>query len=130
MINKSQNQVRKELDLQKFIQRQRVLITALLGFLKPHQNWFVHKFSRLTIKERSEGEASSSDREFSDSNEQKERFVNRIFLCQTGVDQRFFNMLNMRCHNSFGHSKEQHSDVTPFDQKQLSLMQQSDCLSR
>ena len=81
MIEKSQTQVRNELDLQKFIQRQRVLITALLGFLKPHQNWYVHKFSRLTINLSSEDEAKGSDTELSDCNKQKKRFVDRIFLC-------------------------------------------------
>ena len=81
MLGKSEITIKKELDLQKFIQRQRVLITALLGFLKPHQNWYVHKFSRLTINLSSEEEAKGSDTEFSDCNKQKKRFVDRIFLC-------------------------------------------------
>ena len=37
----------KELDLERFLFRQRVVITALLGILKGHQTAFIDRLSRV-----------------------------------------------------------------------------------
>ena len=44
------------MDLQKFLHRQRVLVTSLLGMLKSRQTIFVDKFSQLLIRESSDME--------------------------------------------------------------------------
>ena len=45
MLGKAYSRISKELDLQKFIHRQRVFITATLGVLTGSQQAFVDKFS-------------------------------------------------------------------------------------
>ena len=51
MINKSTSRLSKELDLQKFLHRQRVLVVSLLGLLKGRQSSFVDYYSQLVIGE-------------------------------------------------------------------------------
>ena len=53
----------KELDLQKFIYRQRVQTNALIGLLTGRQNVFVDKMSKLVIRESSDMAETSSDAE-------------------------------------------------------------------
>ena len=66
ILNKSKSRLEKEMDLQKFLHRQRVLVTSLLGLLKGRQNAFVDKFSQLLIRESSDMGQTSSDAELSD----------------------------------------------------------------
>ena len=66
MLRQSKTTIQKELDLQKYIHRQRVFITALIGLLKPRQNQFVDKFSQLIMKDHSETVVTSSDAELSE----------------------------------------------------------------
>ena len=66
MLNKSQSRLEKEMDLQKFIHRQRVFITAVLGLLSGRQSAFVDKYSQLVIRESSVTDGTSSDAELTD----------------------------------------------------------------
>ena len=65
LMMKSQSYLNKELDLQKFIYRQRVQTYALMGLLSGRQNVFVDKISNLVIRESSDMAETSSDAELS-----------------------------------------------------------------
>jgi len=45
LLQKSRSRVTKEMDLQKFLYRQRVCLTAVLGLLTRRQSIFVDRFS-------------------------------------------------------------------------------------
>ena len=60
-MNKSHTRLTKELDLIKFIHRQRVFTTAAIGLLTGPQSLFVNKMSQLVIRESSASETSSDD---------------------------------------------------------------------
>ena len=66
MMLKSESSLAKELDLRKFIYRQRLQTTAILGLLSGGQSFFVDKMSQLVIRESSNLEETSSDSELSD----------------------------------------------------------------
>ena len=65
-MKKSESALNKELDLQKFVIRQRIQTHALLGLLNSHQSKFVDKMSQLTIRESTDFDQSSTDSELSD----------------------------------------------------------------
>ena len=48
-LTKSQRLIKKELDFQKFIIRQRVHTNAILGLLKGRQSFFVDKMSQMVL---------------------------------------------------------------------------------
>ena len=50
-MNKSRSRVSKELDFQKFILRQRVNTTAVLGLLSSRQSFFVDKMAQMVLKD-------------------------------------------------------------------------------
>lgn len=58
---KSHNRLTKELDLRKFIHRQRVFTTAVIGLLSGPQSRFVDKMSQLILRESSASETSGDD---------------------------------------------------------------------
>ena len=66
LLKKSQSTLIKELDLQKFLYRQRLQTTAILGLLNGRQSFFVDKMSQLVIRESSNLDETSSDSELSD----------------------------------------------------------------
>ena len=45
VINKASTRISKEMDLQKFLHRQRFMVTSLLGLLKGRQSIYVDYFS-------------------------------------------------------------------------------------
>ncbi len=53
----------KELDLQKFMHRQRLWTTSMLGLLNSRQSLFVNKMSQLIIRESSDSQNTSDDNE-------------------------------------------------------------------
>ena len=66
MMLKSQSSIAKEMDLRKFIHRQRTTMTALLGLCSGRQSFFIDKLAQLVIRESSNMEETSSDAELSD----------------------------------------------------------------
>ena len=66
MLSKSESYLTKEMDLKKFIVRQRTATTSLIAMLTGKQSYFVDKMSELTIRESSNFEETSSDSELSD----------------------------------------------------------------
>ena len=66
MLTKSQSRINKEMDLKKFLLRQRIQTNAILGLLSGRQSFFVDKMSQMTIRESSDFEKTSSDSQLSD----------------------------------------------------------------
>ena len=87
----------KELDLQKFIHRQRVFTTAILGLLSRTQSKFVDKMSQLVIRESSNFEETSSDQELlSDLLNQDENYTAKMIKSVDKVDKRLVNLYRVR----------------------------------
>ena len=63
LLQKSENRIKKELDLVKFVKRMRLLISGTMGLLTPQQRLFVDEFSQLLVYESSyfEDESGSDD---------------------------------------------------------------------
>ena len=66
MLVKSTTRMDKELDLQKFLHRQRILVTSLLGLLRGRQSSFVDYHRQLVVRESTDMENTSSDAELDD----------------------------------------------------------------
>jgi len=86
----------KELDLRKFIHRQRVFTTAILGLLSGTQSQFVDKMSQLVIRESSNLEETSSDQELSDPLNQDETYTAKMIKSEDKVDKRLVNLYKVR----------------------------------
>ena len=86
----------KELDLRKFIHRQRVFTTAILGLLSGTQSRFVDKMSQLVIRESSNLEETSSDQELSEPLNQDENYTAKMIKSQDKVDKRLVNLYKLR----------------------------------
>ena len=86
MILKSQSSLSKELDLRKFIYRQRLQTTAILGLLSGRQSFFVDKLSQLVIRESSNLDETSSDEELSDWQRDNMDYASVMIEGQNKVD--------------------------------------------
>lgn len=78
LIKKSQSRIAKEMDLQKFLQRQRVTMTAVIGLLSRRQSIFVDKFSQPLIRESSNSGETSIDDELSDWRKEDMEFTRKM----------------------------------------------------
>ena len=78
ILKKSTTSLAKELDLQKFLHRQRVLVTSLLGLLKGRQSAFVDYFSQLVVRESSDMSNTSEDDELDDWSQKNMQFVDKM----------------------------------------------------
>jgi len=61
MLNKAETSIWKELDLQKFIKRQRVTMYAALALLSGRQQFIVDKMSNMLIRESSDLDESTDE---------------------------------------------------------------------
>lgn len=75
MLMKSQSELSKELDLKKFLHRQRLQSVAILGLLNGRQSFFVDKMSQMFIRESSNHSLTSSDEELDDLQRNKLDYV-------------------------------------------------------
>ena len=96
MLLKSESSITKELDLRKFIYRQRVTMTALLGLLSGRQSFFIDKLSQLVIRESSNLEETSSDADLSDWQHDNMDYAKRMALSSNQTDQKFMNLYRIR----------------------------------
>ena len=96
MVNKSSSRLTKELDLQKFLHRQRVLVASLLGLLKGRQSSFVDYYSQLVIRESDDMENTSEDDELDDWGKKNMDFVDKMQVSGNEVDQRLLAIFNLR----------------------------------
>jgi len=93
---KSHSRISKELDLQKFIHRQRVFITAILSLMSGRQKQFIDKFSQLVMRESSDMNFTSSDAELSDWRKEDMTFTQKMSSSKDPVDQRLFDIFKLR----------------------------------
>ena len=78
MMHKATSRIDKELDLRKFIMRQRMQATALLGLLNGRQSLYVDKMSQMVIRESDNFDYTSSDNELSDWQRDDMVYVKRM----------------------------------------------------
>ena len=102
LLVKSQSKLQKELDLKKFIHRQRVTMTAILGLLSGRQSYFVDKMSQLIIRESSNLEETSDDTELSDWGRDDMHHMKDLFNSSNKVDQRFIDLYKVRKAHQLG----------------------------
>ena len=97
MMMKSESSLTKELDLRKFIYRQRLQTTAILGLLSGAQSFFVDKMSQLVIRESSNLEETSSDDELSDlQGKDTMDYAKNMTLSDNKIDERLINLYRIR----------------------------------
>ena len=96
LIQKSQSSITKELDLRKFIYRQRLQSVAILGILSGRQSLFVDKMSQLVIRESSNFEETSGDEELSDWQRDDMVYAKRMKQSSNRIDQRLINIYKIR----------------------------------
>ena len=86
----------KELDLQKFIHRQRLWTTSLIGLLNGRQTMFVNKMSQLVIRESSDSQNTSEDHELSDQGHDEINHINKMMHSGSQVDKRLIELFKVR----------------------------------
>ena len=95
IMQKSQNFIKKELDLQKFIFRQRLQTTAILTMLQGRQLSIVDKMSELVLDESSDlsdRASSSSDDELNlIKKKASDKNIKRMIKSSDKVDKRLLN---------------------------------------
>ena len=82
--------------MQKFLHRQRILVTSLLSLLKGRQTTFVDAFSQLLICESSDMALTSSDDELSDWGRNETEFVSKIAGSSDLIDKRILQIYELR----------------------------------
>lgn len=95
MVKKAQSRITKEMDFQKFLHRQRILINSLLGLLKSRQGFFVDKQSKLIVRESTETEVTSQDDELNDIGPGSMHFVSTMLNSSNTVDRRLVNLFKL-----------------------------------
>ena len=96
MAQKANSRIAKEMDLQKFLHRQRIMSTALLGLLKGRQCSFIDKYSALVLRESTDMDVTSQDEELSDIGTGSLHFVGSMVRSKEKVDKRLISLVKMR----------------------------------
>ena len=96
MVSKSNSKITKELDLRKFILRQRLQTIAILGLLNGRQSLFADKMSQMVIRDSSNLDESSSDDELSDWQRDDMIYVKRMMQSHNKVDARLLKLFKVR----------------------------------
>ena len=63
VLDQAQSKLDKEMDLKRFITRQRLQTTAVLALLTGKQSFFIDKMSQMLIRESSDSEETSHEEE-------------------------------------------------------------------
>ena len=92
---KSKHTLDKELDLRKFIHRQRVYTNAVIGLLTGSQSMFVNKMAQLVVRESSDSNTSADD-ELDDMQKTDTLYVKKMMLSKGEVDNRLINLYKLR----------------------------------
>ena len=102
-LDKAAAQIEKEMDLEKFIRRQRQNTLAILSLLSGRQIRLVTNMSRLTVSDGSESSKFSDDVKNSDNfGDRKtrvqfaERYAKQTFNSTDKVDKQIIQLLNVR----------------------------------
>ena len=92
-MKKSQDVITKELDLRKFLTRQRVFTTAILGLLSGKQSFLVDKMSQMIIREDdTQTSGTSSEGELSDWQRDNMNYADKMATSKDPIDRRFINL--------------------------------------
>ena len=87
----------KDMDLRKFLTRQRVTTTAILGLLSGRQSIFVNKMAQMIIREDdSQSSNTSPDDELSDWQRDTMAYAKQMANSQDPIDKRFINLYLVR----------------------------------
>ena len=95
-MKKSKSVLNKELDIHKFLIRQRIQTHGLLGLLNNRQSKYVDKMSQLIIRESTDFDESSADSELSDWQKDNMDYVRRMASSRDLVDKRLTNIYMIR----------------------------------
>lgn len=95
-MHKASSRITKEMDLQKFLHRQRVFIASLLGLLKGRQSSFVHRYSKLVLRESTDMEITSEDEELDELGNGSLQFISSMISSSDKVDKRLINIFKLR----------------------------------
>ena len=101
-MNKANAMLEKELDLRKFIYRQRLQTTAILGLLSGRQSFFVDRMSQMVIRESSNLDETSTDDELSDWQNDNMDYAKRMVQSSSKVDNRLINLYRLRIAKHLG----------------------------
>ena len=93
---KAHSKLEKELDLQKFIHRQRLWTTSMLGLLTGRQSLFVNKMSQMIIRESSDSEHTSDDDELNGEQNDDVNEIHKMVSSAGKVDKRFIDLFKVR----------------------------------
>ena len=96
MLKRSSFVIKKELDLQKFLHKQRVAVTALLSLLKPRQNHFVDDLSKLKMREDSDQNFDHTESENTDWAKESMVYAAKMVASQDAVDKRLLGIMMIR----------------------------------
>ena len=107
MVKKAHSRITKEMDFQKFLHRQRLLINSLLGLLKSRQGFFVDKHSKLIVRESTETEVTSQDDELNDIGPGSSmHFVGTMINSSNAVDRRLVKLFKLSQADHYTQRKE------------------------
>lgn len=99
---RSSSRVTKELDIVKFIRRQRLNAFAVMSLLNGRQKFFVDHMSQLTMRESSNFEETSCDNELDNSYESRKNLVSAhmytkgMLASSDQVDNRILDIYRIR----------------------------------
>jgi len=97
LLSEGVTKLKKEMNLLKFLHRQRVQTTALLSLLTGPQAFFCNKMGRLVLKaESSEPESNvSSDQELNTVDKDSLLFVDKVVNSNDEVDKRLVHLFQI-----------------------------------
>ena len=98
LIKKSKVRIDQELDLVKFVQRMRSLISGTMGLLKSKQRLFVDEFSQILVYESSffDQLSGSDDGQGATMDDAKNRSIKSLVKSNDKTDRQFINMFRIR----------------------------------
>ena len=96
LIKRSKSRINKEMDLQKFLYRQRVAMSSLIGLLSRRQALFVDQFSQMVLRESSDAGDTSEDDELEEFRDEDMTYAKSMMASKDVIDQRLINMYKMQ----------------------------------
>ena len=96
VLNKANTRLSKELDLRKFVLRQRLQTAAIMGLLSGRQKSYIDRISQLVIRESSDLDETSSDRELSDWQRDEMDYAKRMAQSSNIIDKRLIGIYRLR----------------------------------
>ena len=99
ILAKAHRRIEKELDLVKFVHRQRLTTFATMALLNPEQRFVVDKMSTMVARESSDPEESSdnADLELEQENvADVQKYSRQVFKEATPIDEKLMSIYRIR----------------------------------